>query len=415
MLTQMALLLACALVGSAVFKRVGAPAIVGMLAAGVLLGPSGFAVIASEAQGLLRELKTVALLVILLRAGLGIQRQTLYRIGGPALKLGSIPCVLEGLAVGLCSAVLLSLSFAEAGMLGFILAAVSPAVIVPQMLELKQQRLGEERSVPTLVLAGASLDDVAAITLFGAFAGVAGGAATNWLWVAVSVPIGIALGALIGAALGIGLVWMVRRVHLRDTLKVLVFLIVSILFFEAAEAPTVKQRVPVAALLGVMAIGFVVLERSPALAARLADKLAKVWVLAEILLFGYIGAELQLHRLSAELLVTGLAILGVGLLARSAGVLLSLWGSPLTRNERVFCMLAYVPKATVQAAMGAVPLSLVLAGRLGSTSVETAQTVLALAVLSIVVTAPLGALAIRRAGSALLRPGPSEPSSRKPA
>jgi NhaP-type Na+/H+ or K+/H+ antiporter len=402
MLTQVAIIIHAALLGNLLFRKIGLPGILGMVAAGMLLGPSALDLIGPGVLAFLKETKTVALIVILIRAGLGISRSTLHRIGGPAIRMGFIPCIIEGTAVTAAAHGLLGLPLFEAGMLGFIIAAVSPAVVVPTMLELKAVGFGEKKEVPTLVLAGASLDDVFAITIFSVFAGLAAGASVSWGPLLFGVPAGMALGALLGVGIGFILVWFFRRYRMRDTHKVIVFMIIAVVCYELADHPAVKAHLPVAALLGIMAMGFVILEKYDVLAHRLATKFAKIWVLAEILLFVYIGAAVQLGALDGELIVAGLLVLAAGLTARSIGVWLSLLGSDLSPAERWFCVIAYLPKATVQAAMGAVPLSMVLEGSMTSMTVESGQTILALAVLSIIITAPLGAIGIKLAGPRLL-------------
>ena len=402
MLTDIALIILVALLGNLLFSKVGLPGILGMIAAGVVLGPSGLDLIDPEVLHLLSEFKTVALIVILIRAGLGISKETLNRIGGPAIRMGVIPGLVEGATATAASYYLLGLPFFEAGMLGFILAAVSPAVVVPQMLELKEGGFGRKKEVPTLVLAGASVDDVLAITVFGVFAGLAAGGSVNLGYLLFGVPLGIFLGAAIGAGLGFALVWLFKRYPLRDTKKVIVFMIIAVVFYELSEMKEVKDVIPIAALLGVMAMGFVILEKADDIANRLALKFQKIWVLAEILLFVYIGAAVQIGELTGSLIGIGLLILAIGLTARSLGVWLALAGSDLNVKERLFCVIAYLPKATVQAAMGAVPLTMVLEGRMTSMSVESGQAILAIAVLSIVVTAPLGAIGIKELGPKLL-------------
>lgn len=401
-LTDIAVIIAVALVGNLVFSKLGLPGILGMIAAGVALGPSGLDLIDPEVLDLLEEFKTVALIVILIRAGLAISKETLNRIGGPAIRMGFIPAVIEGVLVIAASYYLLDLSFFEAGMLGFILAAVSPAVVVPQMLELKEGGFGKKKEVPTIILAGASLDNVFAITIFGVFAGLAAGGSVDLGYLVIGVPAGIVVGGAIGAGIGFAFVWFFRRYHLRDTKKVILFMIVAVIFYDVCEMQEVKAVIPIAALLGVMAIGFVILEKYDILANRLALKFQKIWVLAEVLLFVYIGAEVRIGDLTGSLVGIGLLILAVGLAGRSIGVWLSLLGSDLNSKERLFCVIAYWSKATVQAAMGAVPLAMVMEGRMTSTTVETGQAILAIAVLSIVVTAPLGAIGTKRGGPRLL-------------
>jgi len=275
-------------------------------------------------------------------------------------------------------------------------------VVVPTMLELKDKGYGQKKEVPTLVLAGASVDDVFAITIFGVFTGLAAGTEINLGHILWSVPTGILLGALLGALLGVGLVWFFKKYHIRDTKKVIIFMIVAVGYYELSEMESLKAIMPLAGLLGIMAIGFVILEKYDVLAKRLSLKFNKVWVLSEILLFVYIGTEVQLNQLSTSLVGTGLLILFVGLLARSIGVWVSLMKSDLNTKERLFCVMAYWPKATVQAAIGAVPLSMIGAGQLGDVSLETGQMILAMAVLSIVITAPLGAICIKAFGPKLL-------------
>lgn len=403
MLTEIAILILTSLLGNFIFLQCGLPGILGMIGAGVLLGPSGFNLLSAEVLMLLTEFKTVALIVILIRAGLGISKETLNRIGGPAIRMGFVPCLAEGTIITLAAHWLLDLPCFEAGMLGFIVAAVSPAVVVPQMLELKENGFGKKKEVPTLILAGASVDDVFAITIFGAFTSLATGVSANWLRLAISLPAGILIGAGIGILIGYLLVWFFKRYHLRDTKKIILFMIIAVAFYDLCESPQVQAIVPITALLGIMAIGFVILERYDTLANRLASKFQKIWVLAEILLFAYIGAEVQLRELTTGIVGVGLLILAIGLVARSGGVWVSILGSQLNSRERIFCMISYLPKATVQAAMGAVPLSMVLDGKMTSMTAASGKTILAIAVLSIVVTAPLGAIGVKISGPRLLK------------
>jgi NhaP-type Na+/H+ or K+/H+ antiporter len=399
---DVAFIILFALIGNYLFNKAGLPGLLGMMVTGMMLGPSGFDVINPEIHALLKEFKTVALIVILIRAGLGISKETLNRIGGPAIRMSFIPGIVEGAAIMALSYWLLDLSVFEAGMLGFIIAAVSPAVVVPAMLHLKDIGFGMKKGVPTLVLAGASLDDVFAITIFGVFAGLAAGDATNWTYVFLGVPAGILLGALIGVAIGFAFTWFFKKYHLRDTMKVIIFLIISVIFYEVVEFPQVKSIVPIAALLGIMAIGFVLLEKYDILANRMALKFNKIWVFSEILLFVYIGSEVRLTDVNTSLIGAGILIIAIGLIARSLGVYLSLIRSHLNAKEKLFCVIAYWPKATVQAAMGAVPLTMIANGQITNMSVERGQLILTMAVLSIITTAPLGAIGIKVMGPRLL-------------
>ncbi|MEO1856562.1 MAG: cation:proton antiporter [Rubritalea sp.] len=399
---DVALIVLFALMGDVVFKKLGLPGILGMIATGLILGPSGFDIIRDGTLDGLKEFKTVALIIILSRAGLGISKSTLNRIGGPAIKMGIIPCIIEGGTITLLAWKFFGFQFYEAGMLGFIIAAVSPAVVVPAMLELKSGGFGKKKEVPTLVLAGASLDDVIAITLFGVFAGLGSGQQANWLIVLVGVPSGIILGAIGGALLGYIFVWFFKNFHMRDTLKVIIFTTIATMFYAFSELPAVKSTLPIAALLGIMAIGFVILEHHNQLAGRMAAKFGKIWVFAEILLFVYIGSEVRIDEIAFSSVSSGLAIIVMGLLARSTGVFVSLIGSSLNFKEKIFCVMAYWPKATVQAAIGTVPLTMVFSGKIADTSEQTGQLILAIAVLSILLTAPLGAICIKLFGKKLL-------------
>ena len=403
MLINIAIVILTALVMNFIFTKCGLPGILGMIAAGIMLGPSVVDIIIPNVLELLKELKTAALIVILIRAGLGIQKETLDKIGGPAIRMSFIPCILEGMVVTASAYYILQLPFVEAGMLGFILAAVSPAVVVPQMLELKERGFGKEKEIPTLILAGASADDVFSITIFSVFTGLASGASANITHLLVSVPLGIVLGALIGAGIGFILVWFFRRFHMRDTIKVIIFISFAIIFNHLSELEAIKELVPIAGLLGIMAIGFVILNKYDILAQRLAGKFNRIWVFAEILLFVYLGSEVRIETLNGPVIGAGLIILAIGLMARSCGVWLSLLGSNLNLSEKFFSIIAYTPKATVQAAIGAIPLTMVYTGKMTTMTVETGQTILTIAVLSIVVTAPLGAIGIKLTGERFLQ------------
>ncbi|MCT4589572.1 MAG: cation:proton antiporter [Carboxylicivirga sp.] len=402
MLLNIALIITLALVLYYLFSKAKLPGILGLIAAGIIVGPSVLNLVDPEVSLLLKELKTAALIVILIRAGLGINRETLHKVGRPAINMSFIPGVIEGSIVMLAAHYLFGFSWVEGGMLGFIIAAVSPAVVVPTMLELKDKGFGKKKEIPTLVLAGASVDDVFAITIFSVFTGLAAGSAVNVGHILWSVPAGIILGALIGMVLGLALVWFFRKFHIRDTKKVIIFMIVAVIYYEISEMESLKAIIPLAGLLGIMGIGFIILEKYGKLAQRLSAKFNKVWVLSEILLFVYIGTEVQINQLDASLVGTGVLILLAGLAFRSLGVWISLLGTSLNNKEKLFCIIAYWPKATVQAAIGAVPLTLILAGKLGNVSVEVGQMILAMAVLSIVTTAPLGAIGIKIFGPKLL-------------
>lgn len=373
------------LVIHALFTRLRLPGFLGLLLLGVILGPFGLSWMDSELLKVSGEFRKVALIVILLRAGLGISRSDLNQIGGTALAMSVVPGIFEGLSVMLCAHLLFGWSWVEGGMLGFVLAAVSPAVIVPAMLRLQAEGYGAKHRVPTILLASAAVDDVVAITLFSVFLAIFQGSGDGF-GALIQLPLGLVLGILLGVGAGLGLALAFRKWSVRDTKKVL-YIVGAALLLTAVE-DIAKPWVPIASLMGVMAMGFVLLEVLPKASARVAVKFSKVWILAEVLLFVLVGAQVRVPlALSAGGM--GLLLLAVGLLARSVGVWGATWRSPLVVKERAFATVAFWPKATVQAAIGAVPLA---------AGVPKGELILAIAVLSIVISAPLGALAIENTG-----------------
>mgnify|MGYP001121362459 CR=1 FL=1 len=373
------------------FARMHLPGILGVLLSGILMGPYGIDMIDESIMVMSGDLRKIALVVILLRAGLGIKRKSLAKVGVPALKMGFIPAILEGLFIMVIVIWLLDFDIPQAGMLGFILAAASPAVIVPGMIHYINRGKGASKGIPTMILAGVSIDDVVAITLFSTFVGVYGGQQVNIAWQVLDIPMSLISGVLIGGAIGLVLVKLFNRFQLKDAKKVLIVLAVAI--FLAVTEDLVPFAIPFAALLGVMMMGFVMMEKSEKTGTLLSGKLNSVWVFAEILLFFLVGAEVNvLLALNSGLI--GLGIIFAGLVARSLGVMFALNRTHFNLRERGFCVLAYWPKATVQAAIGAVPLSL---------GAPHGEFILAVAVLSIVVTAPLGAIAIRLTGDKVLK------------
>ncbi len=368
------------------FEKIRLPGLLGMLILGILLGPFGFNIISEEILSISSDLRKIALIVILLRAGLGISKKTLNKVGKPAIKMSFIPGLFEGFTIMFVASHFLGLSIIEAGILGFIIAAVSPAVVVPQMLNLIERKKGEGKGIPTLILAGASIDDVIAITLFSTFLGLYGGSKINITKQILNIPLSIILGIVLGGIIGLTMVRLFKHYHMRDTKKVLIILGTAIIFTGLEDV--MKDILPIASLLGIMTIGFVILEKYSALAKRLASKFNKIWVFAELLLFVLVGVQVNIH-VAIDSGLMGLLIIFLGLIGRSLGVLVSLLRTNLKLKERFFCVIAYVPKATVQAAIGAVPLA---------SGVESGELILAIAVLSIIITAPLGAIGIKLTG-----------------
>ncbi|GIW48610.1 MAG: potassium transporter [Caloramator sp.] len=390
MTTSIALMLILGLFFNYLFTKIKLPGLLGMLILGVLAGPYVFNILDPELLKISADLRKIALIIILLRAGLGISRNDLNKVGSTALKFSCIPGIFEGFTIAFISTKILGFSFIEGGILGFIIAAVSPAVVVPQMLEFMEKKIGTNKGIPTIILAGASIDDVFAITLFSTFLGLYSGNHVNIGIEIFKIPVSILLGILSGVIIGLVMVWMFKKFHIRDTKKVALIL-GSAIFLTVIEN-ALKNKVEIAGLLGVMTIGFILLERIPNVAKRLSMKFNKMWVFAEIFLFVLVGSQVNIS-VAKDAGLKGLLVIFIGLLGRSVGVLVSTLGTNLNWKERIFCMIAYVPKATVQAAIGAIPLSL---------GIPSGDVILAIAVLSILVTAPLGAVFIKLSSNVLL-------------
>ena len=390
MATSLAIIILLGLLSNKLFSKFKIPGLLGMIMVGVLIGPYGFNLLSGEILAASGDLRKMALIVILLRAGLGIKREDLKKVGRPAINLSFIPGVLEGLTIAYVSMKLFNFTFIQGGILGFIIAAVSPAVIVPSMLEFMDKGIGKEKNIPTLILAGASIDDVFAITIFSAFMGMYGGGRINIGAKILSIPLSIILGIMVGGVIGIILIKIFNRYKIRDTEKML-YILGSAILLTTVET-MIKSKIEIAGLLGVMAIGFIIFEKMPEVGEKMAVKFNKVWVFAEILLFVLVGAQVNV-ALALDAGFKGILLICIGLMGRSIGVIVSLIGTELNPKEKLFCVLAYIPKATVQAAIGAIPLSM---------GVESGDLILSLAVLAIIITAPLGAIAIKATGPRLL-------------
>ena len=391
MARSLAIIILLGLAANKLFEKIKLPGLLGMLIVGAIVGPYGLDILQPGIMNISADLRKIALIIILLRAGFGINKRDLKRVGTTALKMGFIPGLIEGFFIAFASIKLLNFTFIQGGILGFIIAAVSPAVIVPAMLRLMENGLGSNKGIPTIILAGASIDDVFAITIFSGFLGLYSGSNMNLGLQILNIPISIILGILMGLIIGIILIKVFQKYRIRDTKKVLLIIGLSIFLTELENA--LKTKIEIASLLGVMTIGFIIVEKIPHVGKRLGVKLNKIWVFAEILLFVLVGAEVNINvALNAG--KVGLIIIVIGLLGRSIGVVISTVGTRLNWRERLFCIIAYIPKATVQAAIGAVPLSL---------GVASGDVILAIAVLSIIITAPLGAIGINLTGEKLLQ------------
>lgn len=379
------------------FRKFRLPGLVGMLFVGALLGPHCLGWLDAGLLSISSELRMIALVVILLRSGLELSWSTLKKVGKNALLLSFLPGLFEAGTVMLLAPPLLGLSLLEAGMLGYILAAVSPAVVVPAMIGFNRDGRGTGKGIPTLVLAGASLDDVVAIVGYGIFAGLYTGSSVSVPWMLTGIPLSIILGVLIGGLAGILLYKLFDRFNPRATKRALAMLGLALILVQGGGLLQ-GVGVPFAALVAVMASGFIILERREKIAHELSSKFGKIWIFAQIVLFAMVGAQVD-FAVAIEAGGRGALLIALALIARSAGTLLSTIGSGLNAREVLFVILSYTPKATVQAAMGAAPLVLMLSAGMPT---GPGQIILAIAVLSIVLTAPTGAMAIQWAGRALL-------------
>ena len=333
----LAVLVICGLSGAWVFTRLKLPGLVGMLIMGIVAGPYLLGLLNPKLLGVSGEFRRIALIVILLRAGFELRRDMLHRVGKPAILMSCIPALFEIAAVWLVAPRLLNISPLEAAILGSILAAVSPAVVVPLMIDFMDRGKGAKKGVPTLILAASSVDDVFVIVLFTILLGMYGGEHIN-LWLKIgSIPVSIILGILIGLAAGLFLFKLFKKFDWATPKRTLMVMSVAVLLTWVEEE--LKQWVPKAGLLGVMAIGFVVLEKDEGLAHIISQKLKKIWVFAEILLFVLVGAQVNIF-VAWDSGLAGAAVVLTGLIFRSIGAYVSLMGSELTFTERIFCIVA---------------------------------------------------------------------------
>jgi len=381
MLTSLALIFLLGLLLSSIFQRLKLPGLIGLLLTGIILGPYALDLLDASILSISADLRQLALIIILMRAGLSINIQALKKVGRPAILMCFLPACFEITGTILLAPVLLGISPLEAAVMGAVLAAVSPAVIVPRMLKLMEEGYGNDKSIPQLIMAGASVDDVFVIVLFTSFTSLAAGGNLSPTGFG-KIPVSIITGILLGCLIGYLLVVFFKKKHLRDSAKVIILLSMS--FLLVALEKKIDNILPLSGLLAVMAMGTMIFSRYAVLARRLSAKFTKLWVGAEILLFVLVGATVDIGYAFKAGPAAILLIFGV-LVFRMAGVFLCLWKTELSAKERAFCMIAYMPKATVQAAIGGLPLAMGLA---------CGQIVLTAAVLSILITAPLGAFGI---------------------
>ena len=381
MLLSIALILLVGMSMGWICRKIKLPGLLGMLITGIVLGPYVLNMLDIKLLGISADLRKIALIIILTRAGLGLDLTSLKKIGRPAVLMCFVPATFELAGMLLLAPRLMGMSLLEAAVMGAVLAAVSPAVVVPRMVKLMEEGYGVKEGIPQLILAGASVDDVYVIVLFSTFSGMMQGEGASVIRF-VNIPVSIILGMIIGLTIGVLLAFYFQKVHIRDTAKVLIILGIS--FLLAAAEDSLTTPVTFSALIAIMFIGVGLQRKREAVAKRLAGKYGKLWVAAEVFLFVLVGATVNIGYLG-RVGVRALLMIAGALLFRMAGVWVCLLGTGLKTGEKAFTMLAYTPKATVQAAIGGIPLALGFA---------CGDTVLTVAVLAIVLTAPLGAFAI---------------------
>lgn len=396
MLTSLAFVFLAGLAAAAVCSAIKLPRIIGMLLVGIVLGPHILNVLDDSILSISSELRQMALIIILLKAGLSLNLSDLRQVGRPAVLLSCLPATCELAGYILLAPYLLGVNRIEAAVMGAVLAAVSPAVVVPRMVFLMENRWGTDKSIPQMLLAGASCDDIYVIVLFTTFTGIAQGGnakAADFLNIPVSVVLGIAVGAAAGYALSRFFEAAFARNHMvRGSVKVIIVLSVS--FLLVALETVLKGKIALSGLLAVTSMACMLARKTTGeVRARLSEKFGKLWIAAELILFVLVGAAVDIRYVSETGLAAVLMVFAA-LIFRAAGVVLCLAGTKLSRRERLFCVIAYLPKATVQAAIGSVPLAMGL---------PCGKIVLSVAVLAILITAPLGALGMDAAYRKLLK------------
>ena len=381
MLTSIAVILLLGLFVGWLFTKIKLPSLLGMIIIGIILSPHCLDLIDKSILAISGDLRQIALVIILTRAGLSLNLSDLKKVGRPAILMCFVPACVEMIGTVIFAPILLGVTYLEAAIIGSVIAAVSPAVVVPRMIKLMEEGYGKEKSIPQLILAGASVDDVFVIVVFTALTTLASTgkmSASSFL----QIPISIILGVILGGIVGVILVWFFKKCHMRDSVKVLIIISISFLLLEVQNR--LEGIVPVSGLLAIMSMGIMINQRYDLLAKRLSVKYNKMWLGAEVFLFVLVGIAVDIkYAFAAGVVVIGLVI--IALVFRMVGVGLSLVKTDLTKKERLFCAIAYTPKATVQAAIGTIPLAMGL---------KCGEMVLTVAVVAILLTAPFGAICV---------------------
>ena len=381
MLFSLTLIFLSGIILGSIFNRLKLPQLIGMLLTGIILGPYLLNLLDPKILSISADLRQIALIIILTRAGLNLDINDLKKVGRPAVLMCFLPATLEILGMIILAPKFLGLGLLDSAILGTVIAAVSPAVIVPKMLKLMEEGYGADRSIPQMIMAGASVDDVFVIVLFTSFIGLASNGTFSMLNL-IKIPTSIFFGIFIGFLCAILLIYFFKKIHIRDSLKVIIILNISFLLVTFEHSLT--GIIGFSGLLAIMSIGTGIQAKNTILSKRLSVKYSKLWIAAEVMLFVLVGATVNIkYALSAS--IPAILLIITVLIFRMIGVFLCLVGTSLSYRERLFCMIAYCPKATVQAAIGSIPLSMGL---------PSGNIILTVAVLSILITAPLGAFAI---------------------
>ena len=381
MLFSLTLIFLSGIILGSIFNRLKLPQLIGMLLTGIILGPYLLNLLDPKILSISADLRQIALIIILTRAGLNLDINDLKKVGRPAVLMCFVPATFEILGMIIFAPKFLGLGLLDSAILGTVIAAVSPAVIVPKMLKLMEEGYGADRSIPQMIMAGASVDDVFVIVLFTSFIGLASTGSFSMLNL-IKIPTSIFFGISVGFLCAILLIYLFRKIHIRDSLKVIIILNISFLLVTFEHSLT--GIIGFSGLLAIMSIGTGIQAKNTILSKRLSVKYSKLWIAAEVMLFVLVGATVNIkYALSAS--IPAILLIITVLIFRMIGVFLCLVGTSLSYRERLFCMIAYCPKATVQAAIGSIPLSMGL---------PSGNIILTVAVLSILITAPLGAFAI---------------------
>ena len=381
MLFSFALIFLSGIILGSIFNRLKLPQLIGMLLTGIILGPFLLNLLDPKILSISADLRQIALIIILTRAGLNLDINDLKKVGRPAVLMCFVPATFEILGMIIFAPKFLGLGLLDSAILGTVIAAVSPAVVVPKMLKLMEEAYGTDRSIPQLIMAGASVDDVFVIVLFTSFIGLASNGTFSMLNL-IKIPTSILFGISVGFLCAILLIYLFKKIHIRDSLKVIIILNISFLLVTFEHSLT--GIIGFSGLLAIMSIGTGIQAKNTILSKRLSIKYSKLWIAAEVMLFVLVGATVNIKYALGASIPAILLIITV-LIFRMIGVFLCLVGTSLSYRERLFCMIAYCPKATVQAAIGSIPLSMGL---------SSGNIILTVAVLSILITAPLGAFAI---------------------